>query len=174
MVVADRPRPSAEAVCFDAPVVELLDPAAARTPSHGSSPSAPTCVCPTPDLDEVARRLAALDPATPIGVVLLDQTVASGIGNVYKSEALWAESLDPFAPLSSIEPRRRGERCTATAPRPAAGQPATSGPRRTVAARRSPSTIAPGAHADDAARRSVPGGKVPTGRSTWWCPACQT
>jgi endonuclease-8 len=41
------------------------------------------------------RRLAIAD-------VLLAQTVASGIGNVYKSELLFLERVDPFAPSSAV------------------------------------------------------------------------
>jgi endonuclease-8 len=36
-------------------------------------------------------------------VLLLDQGVAAGIGNVYKSEVLFLERLDPFVPLSLVE-----------------------------------------------------------------------
>lgn len=42
-------------------------------------------------------------PTTTLGALLLDQRVAAGIGNVYKSEVLFLERLDPFAPLSSVD-----------------------------------------------------------------------
>ena len=38
-----------------------------------------------------------------LGALLLDQRVAAGIGNVYKSEVLFLERLNPFAPLSSFD-----------------------------------------------------------------------
>jgi len=58
-----------------------------------------------PDFDAAAAVARARDrPATTeLGALLLDQRVASGIGNVYKSEVLFLERLDPFAPLSSVD-----------------------------------------------------------------------
>jgi endonuclease-8 len=49
------------------------------------------------------RRARERPPATELGVLLLDQRVAAGIGNVYKSEALFLERLDPFAAVSSLD-----------------------------------------------------------------------
>ena len=42
-------------------------------------------------------------PAMQLGALLLDQRVAAGIGNVYKSEVLFLERLNPFAPISSFD-----------------------------------------------------------------------
>lgn len=42
----------------------------------------------------------------PIGVALLDQTLACGIGNVYKSEALFLASIDPWATVAALGPER--------------------------------------------------------------------
>lgn len=44
----------------------------------------------------LARRRA------PIKVVLLDQGVVSGIGNIYASEALWHSRIDPRRPASDL------------------------------------------------------------------------
>lgn len=49
---------------------------------------------------ERLRGLVATD--TEIGVALLDQRIAAGIGNVYKSEVCHACAVDPFAPVSRI------------------------------------------------------------------------
>ena len=57
------------------------------------------------DLDEVVARMRGIDPATEIGVALLDQHLASGIGNVYKSETLHACRVDPFRALATFEDR---------------------------------------------------------------------
>jgi len=38
----------------------------------------------------------------PIGQVLMDQTVVSGIGNVYRAEILFRHRLDPFAPAAGF------------------------------------------------------------------------
>ncbi|HZB71948.1 MAG TPA: DNA-formamidopyrimidine glycosylase family protein, partial [Acidimicrobiales bacterium] len=80
------------AVCFAAPVVELVDEAAGPVAAH----LGPDLCRVDADLDEAARRLGALPAATELGDALLDQRVAAGIGNVYKSEACFAAALDPF------------------------------------------------------------------------------
>jgi endonuclease VIII len=90
------------AVQFGGPVLELLD--AARVALH------PVLRSLGPDLlDDDARigvaveRARARTPATrPIGEVLLDQTVAAGIGNVVRCEALYALRVDPWASLGGI------------------------------------------------------------------------
>ena len=61
-------------------------------------------------------RLRSLDPATEIGVALLDQNVAAGVGNVYKSEVCWIERVSPFARLDAVDDATR-HRLFATAHR---------------------------------------------------------
>ncbi|MEZ4439722.1 MAG: hypothetical protein R3B72_11575 [Polyangiaceae bacterium] len=59
------------------------------------------------DFDRILHRLDKPARATlPLGVVLLDQRVAAGIGNVYKSELLFLERLDPFVPLRAVGAER--------------------------------------------------------------------
>jgi endonuclease-8 len=60
-----------------------------------------------PDLDDALARLARLDPATELGVALLDQRVAAGIGNVYKSEVCFACRVDPFTPVGALDVQLR-------------------------------------------------------------------
>lgn len=98
-----------QAVCFSAPLVEYR---AARDPRRSRALGVlralgPDLCDPDPDLDEVLRRLDALAPDTPIGTVLLDQQVAAGIGNVYRSEVLWAQAVDPRTPLGALSRDRR-------------------------------------------------------------------
>ncbi len=50
----------------------------------------------------VAAARARATGGVPIGVVLLDQRVAAGIGNVYKSEILWLEHQSPFTPAATL------------------------------------------------------------------------
>ncbi len=95
--------PGAVAVCFDAPVVELFERRAEVV--H------PTISMLGPDLldekyeqAEAVRRLR--DPSrkdTAIGEAILDQRAVAGIGNVYKSEVLFMERVDPFAPVKSLD-----------------------------------------------------------------------
>ena len=174
-MVARIATPRAEAVCFSAPVVELLDaPALARHPRLRSL--GPDLGLPDVDLDEILTRLDTLDPSTPIGVVLLDQSVASGIGNVYKSEALWACRVDPFAALDTIGRDRRRE-LYGTAGRHLRAN-LGSGSDRPFERRTVPEGLAAYDRAGRPCRRC--GGSILTrrqgeqARSTWWCPACQT
>jgi formamidopyrimidine-DNA glycosylase len=53
------------------------------------------------DLDEALNRYAS-QPGRPIGEALLDQRLAAGIGNVYKSELLFLHRLDPWSKVSDV------------------------------------------------------------------------
>jgi endonuclease VIII len=95
--------PGAVAVCFDAPVVELLEQRA-----EGLHPSlgrlGPDLLAPDFDPDEAIRRLR--DPVrekTAIGEAIIDQRALAGIGNVYKSELLWIDGVSPFAPVAELD-----------------------------------------------------------------------
>ncbi|MEM6926136.1 MAG: hypothetical protein AAF602_04365, partial [Myxococcota bacterium] len=50
----------------------------------------------------VLPRLGHATEAVTVSEVLLDQRVACGIGNVYKSEVCFWEGLDPFTPPRSV------------------------------------------------------------------------
>src|SRR3546814_12120547 len=61
-------------------------------------------------LDDIVRRSHRLvRPEATVGEALLDQQIAAGIGNVYKSEACFAVGLDPTTPIGEVddEARRR-------------------------------------------------------------------
>jgi endonuclease-8 len=94
----------AQAVCFGAPVVEVLE---TRTLPLQPSLKAlgPDLTVPGVDVDEVLVRLAGCDGE--IGAVLLDQRVASGIGNIWRSETLHACRVSPFATLEELDDRTR-------------------------------------------------------------------
>ena len=53
---------------------------------------------------EFVRRVAATK--RPLGLVLMDQSVVSGIGNVYRAEILFRHNLDPHRPASALETTR--------------------------------------------------------------------
>jgi endonuclease VIII len=108
--------PGWEAVCFSAPTVETYRPAhpggALGTDVDPIGHLGPDLCTPAPDLDEALRRYQAeaiARPGTEVAVALLDQRLASGIGNVYKSEVLHRCRVDPFAPLATVpvDVRRR-------------------------------------------------------------------
>jgi len=60
-----------------------------------------------PDADDAGVTAAWLRERfekrrAPIKVVLLDQAVVSGIGNIYASESLWSSRIDPRRPASEL------------------------------------------------------------------------
>jgi endonuclease VIII len=94
------------AVCFDAPVVELLEHRAV-----GLHPAlaglGPDLLDQAPDLEAAVARLQdARRAGLSIGEALLDQRAVAGLGNAYRSEVLFTEGLDPFLPAGSL-PRER-------------------------------------------------------------------
>ena len=172
--------PGAVAVCFDAPVVELLEwRAEAVHPSLGAL--GPDLLSPGFDAEEAVRRLR--DPvraAMAIGEALIDQRALAGIGNVYKNEILWIEQVSPFAAVSdlsdealvrlvatgrrlllaNVTPGRRAERVTTSGDRGAPGPVYVYG-RTGRPCRRCRTPIASAQQG-----RDIP-------RTTYWCPACQ-
>lgn len=161
--------PDAVAVCFDAPVVELLREG--DLPRHPRlSALGPDLCSPDADLAEALARLEQLPPAIEVAVALLNQRVASGVGNVYKSEVLFANRVDPFATLGVLDAAtKRGLIDTASKMLRAN----LGGGRRTTA---------PGGLAVyGKAGRPCPRCGTPirsarqgeTARTTYWCPSCQ-
>jgi formamidopyrimidine-DNA glycosylase len=53
------------------------------------------------------RRASAI--ARPIGLVLMDQEVVSGIGNVYRAEILFRQRLDPHTPAKQVSEEKLGK-----------------------------------------------------------------
>jgi endonuclease-8 len=100
--VAVLETPSSVAVCFEAPVVELIDSRAVSL--HPALASlGPDLLAQPPDIDGALARLR--DPGradVPIAEALLDQRAVAGLGNVYRSELLFIERIDPFAPVGSL------------------------------------------------------------------------
>lgn len=126
------------------------------------------------DLVTAARNLAA-QGARPIGEVLLDQTVAAGIGTIYTAETLWTLQISPWRPARDVEDT---EALFGTAARLM---------RRSADARSITATgdLRPGhgTHAYGRAGRECPRcgtplregrlGRAPSDRVTYWCPGCQ-
>lgn len=88
------------AVAFDVPVAELrasdprvVQPALARL--------GPDYLAPGFDPAQVVARMRP-HADVELGVALLDQSIAAGVGNVYKSEVLFACGVDPFARVGAV------------------------------------------------------------------------
>lgn len=138
----------------------------------------PDVLAEPPDLDEMVRR-ASLAPhgVREIATVLLDQRIASGIGNVYKSEVLFLENVHPRRLTASLDAsglrrlysrahdlmtRNLGTRRRETVP---LRQRPTPESARLWTYRRSGE---PCLTCGDTVRRIVQ-----EGRSTYFCPTCQ-
>lgn len=93
------------AVCFSAPVVELLT--GRDEAGHPALRTlGPDVLHDAPDFAEVLRRVRAMPGDTAVGELLLDQRVAAGIGNVYRCESLFVERVYPFAPIATLDDDR--------------------------------------------------------------------
>ncbi len=184
--------PGAVAVCFDAPVVELLE-----TRAEGLHPAlsglGPDLLHPSADVAgddvEILRRLRRPAGADrTIAEALVDQRVMAGVGNVYKSEILFIERVDPWARVGDLDDAvlgrlvgtarrllvanadrngakgrtsRRSERVTTQGDRAAAGQPLWVYGRAGRPCRRCGTLI----------QRRHQGTDLP--RLTFWCARCQ-
>lgn len=179
----------AVAVCFSAPVVEVLDEAgvarhrilSSRGPDLTAAGAADTATLESVVETAVERLRSSSDTDTEIGVALLDQQIASGIGNVYKSEVCHACAVDPFTPVRRItddtlralyrtastmlafnlDTVARTTVDTAASPRHGGGLVAVYGRAGRPCRRCSPPPLI----------RSRRQGEEQ--RSTYWCPSCQ-
>jgi endonuclease-8 len=162
------------AVCFGAPVVELRRDAARRAPTRAARSLArlgPDLCDARADLDAAGVRLDAVAPTTTIGEALLDQRVACGVGNVFKSEICWACRVHPATPVSSIPPDVR-RALLETAHRQLVANAGTG--RRRV-------TYRGGLAVYGKVRRPCPRCRTPIRRDwhgtdrrvSYWCPTCQ-
>lgn len=174
-----RPRSSARvvievpdrvAVCFSAPDVSFVRRERVATTHLG-----PDLCEETPDLEAIVARVARFATArTEIGELLLDQRVAAGIGNVYKSETLFLCGVPPRALVRDLEDAAL-DRLIAAAQR-LLRRNLGPGPRRTTSAVSPTRTWAYGRTGSPCHRCLTPIRRLVQGdppRSTWFCPRCQ-
>jgi endonuclease-8 len=156
-------------VCFDAPTVERVRQK--ELPGHRVLSALGPDLLANPDFAEIVRRTRT-DDARPIAVVLLDQHVACGLGNVYKSEVPFLLGLDPHRPAGSLDDAtwervwRLGAKLLAEN---------ADRPRRTREGREKTWVYGRGGKpcfTCGTAIRSTQDGDPP--RTTYWCPKCQT
>ncbi len=98
--------PESVAVCFSAPVVELL-----RERTLDQHPTfrtlGPDLLAPEFDRAEALRRLRAPERAElMLAEALLDQRAMAGVGNIFKSEILFVERLDPWIRVREVDDAR--------------------------------------------------------------------
>ncbi len=166
------------ALCFAAPTIETHVVAARSSPVHRLGPDLSNDVV---DLDVIVDRSRRSLPGARtadrlLADLLLDQHVAAGVGNVFKSEALFIAGFNPFTSVAALtdDDLRRlwaiaHDLLVANADRPT---------RRVTTARGTAgATYVYGRHrlgcrvCDNAISFSPAGQR--TTRSTYWCPTCQ-
>lgn len=154
-----------EAVCFNAPVLELV-----REGREAVRHLGPDVLADEFPLDVVVARARAVGPVA-LGELLLDQRVCAGIGNVYKCEALWERRLSPWRSSSALTDCDLGalfeaaraamrENVSRPAPRTFGGRPGAVHGRRGRPCPRCGARVQARPQGADA-------------RITYWCPACQ-
>ncbi len=165
--------PGWQAVCFSAPVVRTYR-AKEFLPNPRLANLGPDLCQPDPDLEECLVRIDRLvEPETTVAEVLLDQRIASGVGNVYKSEVLWLCELHPFTPIGALLPEQR------LALLAEAGRLLRSNldrPKRVTVPGVPGGVAVYGRHAKPCPRCGTPIEVAKHGeqaRVTYWCPGCQ-
>jgi endonuclease-8 len=163
--------PGAVAVCFDAPVVELYETRTAVI-HPALAPLGPDLLADDwgePHATEAHRRLR--DPSRAdwtISRALLDQRAVAGIGNIWRTETLFHERVDPEAAVRDlddatldrlVQTARRLLRASVASP---SGRPPIWVYRRAGRPCRRCGTLVRSAPL----RSDIP-------RTTYWCPACQ-
>lgn len=154
-----------EAVCFAAPVLELVREGREHVRHLG-----PDVLADDFPVDRVVARARSVGPVA-LGELLLDQRVCSGIGNVYKCETLWRLRLDPWRSSAELSDGELAELFGAarsdmrenvgrSAPRLFGGRPGAVHGRRGRPCPRCGTPV-----------RARPQGAE--ARITYWCPGCQ-
>ncbi|MHA7986775.1 Fpg/Nei family DNA glycosylase [Rathayibacter sp. CAU 1779] len=91
----------------DTAVADLRGPTACQVIDSETAASAIAGLGPDPRVDdgpevEEAVALALTAKKTPIGLLLMDQSIVSGIGNVYRAELLFRARLNPHTPGNKV------------------------------------------------------------------------
>jgi endonuclease VIII len=85
-----------EALLWNGPVLELTRGGSAR------DRLGPDILADPPDLGAMVAGLRREQPARELGDALLDQRLVAGIGNVWRTEALWHARLSPWLRLGDV------------------------------------------------------------------------
>jgi endonuclease-8 len=163
------------AVCFNAPVIELLDAGEERT--HGSLRRlGPDVLRPeTLEPDDYRARARARAGSSPtVGELLLDQQVVSGIGNIYRCESLFLCGVHPEVPSAGLADEDL-DRLVTTAARIMAVNAGTSAYSRSFDGGPHRPWVY-GRHNQPCRRCGSPVARGILGhqaRSVYWCPTCQ-
>ena len=149
------------ALCVAAPVVELTTTSAWASPVDHLGPD----VLAQPlDVERIVARSRGSE-ATELGILLLDQRVCAGIGNMWRCEVLWELRLDPWTPVAALDARTLRACYTRAHDLMLAGLRGVKRPAAVHGRGRRPCPRCRGPVAVRA--------QGDHGRLTYWCPACQ-
>jgi endonuclease-8 len=146
-----------EAVLWNGSVLELVG-------ARGAPRLGPDILGEPPDYETMLARLRS-DPGRDVGDVLLDQRLVSGIGNLWKAEALWEARVSPWRRLEDVDDSELRAVLEAAH---AQMRTALDGPRPPRRVYRRAGRPCPRC---GALVRSAPQGD--NARTAYWCPACQ-
>ena len=138
----------------------VLETSARRVSALG-----PDILAPELDGDAIVANLRRIDQRRAIGEALLDQRVVAGIGNIWRSEALWHARVSPWLPLADLDDAelhavvREAARLMAES---RDGRP----PRREAYRRR-------GRPCRRCGELLLSAKQGDAARTVYWCPACQ-
>jgi endonuclease VIII len=160
------------AVCFSAPVVELLS--ARQVERHPVLAGlGPDVLSPGFDVDEACRRLRER-PELSLGEAVMAQAAVAGIGNIYKSETLFLCRADPFARIADTsDPSLRRLLAKARELMSRNTQGAGRRTRNTLSTERYWVYRRAGRPCRRCAGEIRMRGQGTARRSTYWCPTCQ-
>ena len=160
------------AVCFNAPVVELLTQR--QLACHpGVARLGPDVLGEHFDPAEARRRLRERNDAA-IGEALIIQRALAGIGNIYKSETLFLCGADPFRPVAAFtDEELDGIVATARELMSANLEGAARTTRRALDGGRYWVYGRSGSPCRRCGTRVRMRRQGLAGRSTYWCPSCQ-
>lgn len=165
--------PVGRALCFSAPDISTHLAGSGTAPADRIGPDLSNDDADLSAAVANSRELCA--PDATLAEVLLNQRVAAGVGNVFKSETLFVAGIHPFTALEQVDDERL-EQIWSIAHRQLVANRDT--PYRSTTGRGNEGrTHVYGRHrlgcrrCDNAISYDPAGGR--TERSTYWCPSCQ-
>ena len=149
------------AVCFAAPVVELESSPAADARVAHLGPDLTSAEVTDEDIDAAVDRMTNDE----IAVALLDQRVASGIGNIWKNETLFLCGVNPFTPAGQLDRSTKRALLATASKLLRASVRGVASPGNVYGRARRP------CHRCGTPIRAQQQGEQ--ARTTYWCPTCQ-
>lgn len=147
-----------EAVLWNGSVLELVG-------GRGAPRLGPDILGEPPDYETMVARLRAEPPEREVGDALLDQRLVSGIGNLWRAEALWEARVSPCRRLGELG---NEELCAVLEAAHSLLRTALDGRRRRRRVYRRAARLCPRC---GGIVRSAPRGEQ--ARTAYWCPGCQ-